>query len=277
MFLTFLLTAFAFVFGGVGFVLLLLETVQRLLQSLIHLFLCRLTRLVLLGFLTRLVTFVVRVHLGGVVLYTFPFTAFCSGGLLLLVLLLLTLLTLFAFLLFGFLGRTRGGVDGVQINLTQHFRSILQFGFAECKYLLFLGLRSLRFKSLLLAFCLCSNSLSCRFLRFFTGFLGFFSRTLGCHSGCFPFGFFGCFLRRESLCLRLFFRTLGGLNCRFLCFFACLTGCRLTVRLYLCCHVFVELFGKQQIKVVVNAYVRVRLNGMSVLLAPSGESGHSDI
>ena len=39
---------------------------------------------------------------------------------------LLTLLTLFAFLLFGFLGRTRRGVDRVKVNLSDYLRGVLQ-------------------------------------------------------------------------------------------------------------------------------------------------------
>ena len=106
MLLTLLFATLAFIFRGVGFVLFLLQTAQRLLQCLIHLFLRSLTRLVLLVFLTYLVAFVVRINLRRVRLEPFTFTLLRSS-LLLGLLRLLTLFTLFAFLLFGLLRRTR--------------------------------------------------------------------------------------------------------------------------------------------------------------------------
>ncbi len=135
-FLALLFTTLTFVFGGIGFVLFLLQTVECLFQSLIHLFLSSLTGLVFLVLLAYLVALVVRVHFRGVILDTLAFP-FLGSSLLLSLLCLLTLFTLFAFLLFGLFGRTSGSVYGIQVYLTQDLRRCLQFGFSEREYLLF--------------------------------------------------------------------------------------------------------------------------------------------
>ena len=273
MLLTLLLTAFTFILGSVGFVLLLLETIEGLFQSAIHLFLRRLTGLYLFVFLTRLVTFVIRIYFRSVVLDALAFTTLCRR-LLLCLLSRLTLFALFALFLFGFLSRTCRSVDGVEVDFAEHFRCILQLRFTEREDLLF---RFLFYG--FLHFFRCSLCL----LSLFSGFCCFGSRSLFCRS-------FLCrsFLCRNTLLLpfgflfrlsgsRFFFGFLRGLRSRFIGFFARLTFRCQTIRFYLHRHIFVKLFGEHEIEIVVDTYVRVRLYGMAVLLAPCSESSHTDI
>ena len=42
-------------------------------------------------------------------------------------------------------------------------------------------------------------------------------------------------------------------------------------------HILVEFLGQKQIQIIVDTHIRIRLNGMTVLLAPRGQSSHSYI
>ena len=276
--LTLLLAALAFILRGVGLVLFLLQTAERLLQCLFYLFLRSLTRFVtlVLTVLTRLVSLVVRIHFRGVVLDTLAL-ALLGRSLLLSLLRLLTLLTLFAFLLFGLLGRTRRGIDGVEVDLSEHFRSVLQFGFAkgEDLFLRLLGLSRLHRFCGLSGFCALDclsrflSSLFRRFLSSLSSFGRFLFRYAGSLTACSLCGSTCSFLLSFGFCL-------GFCRCARRFFFGS-TLRSLTIRLYLHRHVLVELLGEQQVEVVGDAEVRIRLDGMVVLLTPSGERSHTYI
>ena len=155
----------------------------------------------------------------------------------------LTFLALPAFLFLRLLRRTGGGVDGIQIDLAYHLRSVGHLGFAQREDLGFgwflRRLLCLRLPGCL-RFCLCGFAGGFLACRLFSGCLaGGFCGCLGC---CLGLGL--CGLTRRFLACRLLCGCLtGGFGSCFLRFLRLRCCCalrRLTVRLDLDGHVFVE-------------------------------------